>query len=108
MESLNSWEENIRSRDPDFGNVTDISDPLHGKSVADQVFDGLCLLQTRNPKAGTDDLLAEANRIHKLAKSRISAGTGRTQKVLTSHSSSITAKPKPVSVMDAMNSVKLT
>lgn len=106
VDALNAWEENIRSRDPSFGDVTDVNDPEHGKSVADQVLMAIDLLRHRNPQATTDDLIAEANRIHRLAKSRLS-GPPRQQRVVTSAGSSVTATRKPMSVRDAMDQVKL-
>lgn len=105
-EALNAWEENIRSRDPSFGDVTDESDPEHGKSVADQVLMAIRLKAMTNSKATTDDLIAEANRVHKLAKSRLT-GPPRQQKVVTSAGSSVTATRKPISIRDAMDQVKL-
>lgn len=105
--ALNAWEENIRERDPDFGDVTDADDPNHGKSVADQVFDGLCLFQQRKPEANQEQIMAEVARIYSLAKSRLANRGGPMRKVITSHSSSVTAKPKPTSVRAAMDAVKL-
>lgn len=105
-ESLNSWEERIRSQDPDFGNVTPDEDPQHGVSIADQVLDGIRLLQMRNPKAGKAELLQEADRIHKLARSRLSNVRGRSQRVITSESSSITARPEPKTMKEALQQVK--
>ena len=104
--SLNSWEERIRESDPDFGNVTPDEDPQHGVSIADQVLDGIRLLQMRNPKAGKAELLAEADRIHKLARGRLSNVRGRQQRVITSESSSITARPEPKTMKEALAQVK--
>ena len=59
-QSLNTWEEKVRGQDPDFGNVTPDDDPKHGESIADQVLDGIRLLQMRNPRAGK----AEIGRAH--------------------------------------------
>jgi hypothetical protein len=106
VEALNKWEENIRSRDPSFGDVTDINDPEHGKSVADQVLMAIRLKASDHPNATTEDLIKEADRVHKLAKSRL-AGPPRTQRVVTSAGSSVTATRKPMSVMDAMDQVRL-
>ncbi len=64
VDALNKWEENIRSRDPSFGDVTDINDPEHGKSVADQVLMAIRLKATDNPNATTEDLIKEADRVH--------------------------------------------
>jgi len=106
VEALNKWEENIRSRDPSFGDVTDINDPEHGKSVADQVLMAIRLKAADHPNATTEDLIKEADRVHKLAKSRL-AGPPRTQRVVTSAGSSVTATREPMSVMDAMHQVRL-
>lgn len=105
-QSLNAWEEKIRGQDPDFGNVTPDEDPQHGVSIADQVLDGIRLLQMRNPKAGKAELLAEADRIHKLARGRLSNVRGRQQRVITSGSSSITARPEPKTMKEALAQVK--
>lgn len=106
VEALNQWEENIRSRDPSFGNVTDVNDPEHGKSVADQVLMAIRLKASDHPQATTEDLIAEANRVHRLAKSRLT-GPPRQQRVMTAAGSSVTATRKPMSVRDAMDQVKL-
>lgn len=104
--ALNAWEENIRGRDPSFGDVTEANDPEHGKSVADQVLDAIRIKAIDHPGATTEDLIAEANRVHRLAKARLGAAP-RQQKVVTSAGSTVTASRKPASVMDAMNAVKL-
>lgn len=105
-QSLNTWEEKVRGQDPDFGNVTPDDDPKHGESIADQVLDGIRLLQMRNPRAGKAELLAEADRIHKLARGRLQNVRGRTQRVITSESSSTTARPAPKTMKEALAQVK--
>ena len=105
-DSLNAWEEKVRGQDPDFGNVTPDEDPQHGVSIADQVLDGIRLLQDRNTKATKADLLEEADRIHNLARRRLSNVRGRTQRVITSESSSITARPEPKTMREALSQVK--
>jgi hypothetical protein len=105
--SINSWETNIRSRDPDFGNVTDVNDPKHGESVADQVFDAMCLKRAHQPNSTTDDLLAVAQRAYSLAKGRVSGPAPRQNRVITSQTSSITGRQRPKTMREAMDAVKL-
>ena len=107
MTTLNAWEQNIRSRYPDFGDVTAATDPAHGSSVADQVFDALCLKRMTQPDAGADVLVREADRVLKLALTRVGAPASRTQRPITSQGSSVTAKPRPKTMREAMDSVKL-
>jgi hypothetical protein len=107
LQTLNSWEENLRERDPDFGNVTPADDPKHGESVADQVFDALQLKFMQNRNIGADKLIAEANRVYKLARGRLAAPRARESRPVTTTSSSITAKPKARTMREAMDSVKL-
>lgn len=104
--ALNAWEAEVSRKDPSFGEVTDVNDPEHGKSLADEVFDGLTLYFSRSKDPKPADLVKEANRLLALAKSRRGQPV-RQQRVVTSDSSSTTAKRKPTSVMDAMNQVKL-
>lgn len=103
--SINQWEESIKERDPDFGVVTEPDDPEHGKSIADQVFDGIVLKQIHQPNASTAELVAEANRIYKLARGRLNNGRGRQQRVMTSEGSSITATPAPKTMREALAQV---
>lgn len=110
--ALNRWEDNIRERDPDFGEVTELDDPKHGESVADQVFDAICLKAQRAAAAGRaltqDDVIAEAKRVYGLARGRLPQPAGREQRVVTSTRSSVTAKPaSPRNVREAMDNVKL-
>lgn len=106
--ALNSWEKSIVERDPDFGAVTDDSDPDHGRSVADQVFDALRLKRLSSPNCTTEQLVTEAQRAYKLAKGRIGGGGARReQRPVLSQGSSITAKPKPKTMREAMDQVPL-
>ena len=105
INKLNSWEENIRKRDPDFGQVTDPDDPEHGASIADQVYDAIVLKQTHNPRATVEELLKEADRAYKLARGRLSNGRGRQQRVLTSEGSFTTARPEAKTMREALNRV---
>lgn len=107
VQAINSWEENIRSRDPDFGNVTDVNDPNHGASVADQVFDAMCLKRMSAPNATTQDLIAAGQRAYTLAKGRNASAPQRERRVITATSSSVTAKPRPKTMREAMDAVKL-
>lgn len=107
LESLNSWETNIRERDPDFGKVTPANDPKHGESVADRVFDALQLKFMQNPNTSADELIAEATRVHKLARGQLARPAAREHRPVTSSSSSTTAKPKPKTMRDAMDAAKL-
>lgn len=106
MRALNEWEERIRGQDTAFGDVTDDADPKHGESVADQVFDAIRLLQLRQPQAGKAELLAEAERVHRLARGRLANVRGAQRKVITSGSSSITARPEPKTMREALNGVR--
>lgn len=108
LNSLNAWETNIRERDPDFGNVTPAEDPKHGESVADRVFDALQLKFSRNPNATTEELIAEATRVHKLARGQLARPAARESRPVTTTGSSTTAKPKPKTMREAMDHVKLT
>lgn len=105
--TINSWEENIRERDPDFGNVTPAEDPRHGESVADRVFDALQLKFIQNPNATAEQLIAEANRVYKMARGQLATPKARESRPVTSTSSSITAKPKARTMREAMDNVKL-
>lgn len=105
--ALNSWEENIRQRDPDFGNVTDVSDPKHGDSVADQVFDAMSLRIMQKPNASTEELLQAAEKAYSRARQGKPSQPLRTQRVATSQSSSVTGRQKPRSLREAMDAVKL-
>ena len=105
--TINSWEENIRERDPDFGNVTPAEDPRHGESVADRVFDALQLKFMQNPNATAVQLIAEANRVYKMARGQLATPKARESRPVTSTSSSITAKPKARTMREAMDHVKL-
>ena len=107
VEAVNSWESNIRQRDPDFGDVTDVNDPKHGQSIADQVFDAMSLKFMHNPTATTDDLLAEAQRAYTMAKGRSPGPALRQQRVVTSQRSSVTGRQAPRTMREAMDSVKL-
>lgn len=107
VETINSWENNIRQRDPDFGNVTDPDDPKHGESMADQVYDAMVLQRIQRPNATTDDLLKAAQKAYDRAKSTGARPAMRQQRVVTSQSSSITGKQKPRTMREAMDSVKL-
>lgn len=107
LESINSWETNIRERDPDFGQVTPVNDPKHGESVADRVFDALQLKFMNNPRATADELIAEATRVHRLARGQLARPAAREQRPVTSSGSSTTAKPKPKTMREAMDAAKL-
>jgi hypothetical protein len=107
LNSLNAWEGNIRERDPDFGNVTPPEDPKHGESVADRVFDAIQLKWINNPKVTPDQLIAEAQRVYKLARGQLAKPPARESRPVTSHGSSTTAKPRPKTLREAMDSVKL-
>ena len=63
-DALNRWEEMIRRLDPNFGDVTDLRDPKHGKSGADQVFDAIVEKNKTTPNASTADLVSEAQRAY--------------------------------------------
>lgn len=104
--ALNDWEARIQQTEPSFGEITDVTDPNHGKSLADDVFDGVTLFMTRVPNATPAQLVGEAERVLKLAKAK-RGQTIRQQRVITSEGSSINAKRKPRTVMEAMNNVKL-
>lgn len=105
--SLNSWEEGIRQRDPDFGNVTDVDDPQHGVSVADRVFDGIRLFRMAKPQSTNEQVLAEVQRVYKLARGSLPQKPLRESRPVTVQGSSITAKPKARTVREAMDNVKL-
>jgi hypothetical protein len=110
--ALNTWEESIRDRDPDFGVVTGFDDPKHGETIADQVFDALALKQqhvqqTHGRFATSEELVAEAQRIYKLARGRIATPALREQRPITSQGSSLTAKPKARTMREAMDQVRL-
>ncbi len=104
--ALNDWEARIQQTEPSFGEITDVTDPNHGKSLADDVFDGVTLFMTRVPNATPAQLVGEAERVLKLAKAKRGQAI-RQQRVITSEGSSINAKRKPRTVMEAMNNVKL-
>lgn len=109
LASINAWEESIRQLDADFGQVTDVDDPNHGVSVADQVFDAMCIKRQARPDATVADLLNEAKRAYRIATERRAPKVLRQQRVITSHSSSSpTAKPAPRSVREAMDNVRLS
>ena len=105
--ALNSWESDIRQRDPDFGNVTDVNDPKHGETVADQVFDAISLKFMQKPNASTEELLQAAKNAYQRAKGAAPKPTLRTSRVATSQSSSVTGKQKPRTLREAMDNVKL-
>jgi hypothetical protein len=107
MQTINAWEANIRERNPDFGNVTDVNDAQHGVSVADQVFDALCVKRATNPNAGSRELIAEAERALKIALGRLAGPAPRNQRPITTQGSSVTAKPRPRTMREAMDGVKL-
>ena len=107
VEAINSWENNLRQRDPDFGQVTDPSDAKHGESVADQVFDAMSLKFMQKPNVTNEELIQTAQRAYERARKSVPAPALRQQKVVTSQSSSITGKPKPKTMREAMDAVKL-
>lgn len=107
VEAINSWESNIRQRDPDFGAVTDVTDPKHGESIADQVFDAMSLRFIQKPGTTTEELVQVAQRAYDRAKRTAPTPPLRTQRVVTSQSSSTTGKQKPRSMREAMDAVKL-
>lgn len=112
VSALNSWEENIRERDPDFGVVTTLDDPKHGESIADQVFDAISLKDqhtkaTKHRAPTSEELVSEAARIYKLARGRLGTPTLREQRPITAQGSSLTAKPKARTLREAMDQVRL-
>lgn len=105
MDAINAWESNARKMNPDFGDVTPFDSPKHGISVADQVFDAICLKFQNNPNATSEQLLVEADRVLKLAKGRLASPVLRTSKPVTSQGSSVTAKPKPKTLREALDQI---
>lgn len=102
--TLNAWEENARKTTPDFGKLTEMDDPKHGDSVADQVFDAIALKWQSNPNLTGAQILAEAERVLKQAKGRLQT-TLRTSKPVISEGSNLTAKPAPKTLREALDNV---
>lgn len=94
--SVNAWEKYIRDRDPDFGTITPDTDPKHGISVADQVFDALKMKWTLNPSMTAEEIVAEASRAHKIAKARLGKAVAPSKPILPKNNgASATARPVP-------------
>lgn len=96
LEALNRWEQNGPGKDPSFGSVTADNDPKHGESVADQVFDAVTNFLARNPDSNPSQLVAEAERMKKIALGRLkSFGSTKSQKAVTGAGSSVKAAQLP-------------
>ena len=105
--ALNQWEESIRSKDPSFGEVTESDHPTHGESVADQVLDAVELLFTRNPGATPAQVVAEADRVWKLAQKRLARPGRSGSAVMTSQDSrSGVRRAVPKTLREALDSVE--
>jgi NADPH-dependent ferric siderophore reductase len=104
--ALNEWETSVRTKDPDFGNVTDEGDENHGVSIADQVFTELQARLSAKPPASQAEMVATAQKAYDTVKRRMSQFTPkpRAMKPVTSENSSRTAKVKPKSFKEAAES----
>lgn len=92
LQALNRWEMNGPGKDASFGSVTDANDPKHGESVADQVFDAVTNYMARNPDSNPSQLVAEAERMYKIARGRLkSSGPQKSQRAVTGAGSSVKA-----------------
>jgi hypothetical protein len=98
QKALDEWESSIRTKDVDFGNVTEPDDSQHGISKADQVMTELTAsLQARPPKTH-QDLVAAAQKAYDTVNRRLATYLPKPRAIkapITSDTSSRTAKVKP-------------
>jgi hypothetical protein len=96
--ALDSWESSIRTKDADFGNVTEESDPQHGVSKADQVMSELTASLQAKPPRNQQELVAAAQKAYDVVNRRLAAYLPAPKPIkapLGSDVSSRTAKVKP-------------
>jgi hypothetical protein len=96
--ALDDWESSIRTKDADFGNVTEESDPQHGVSKADQVMTELTASLQAKPPRNQQELVAAAQKAYDVVNRRMAAYLPRPKPIkppIGSDSSSRTAKVKP-------------
>jgi len=96
--ALDGWESSIRTKDADFGNVTEESDPQHGVSKADQVMSELTASLQAKPPRNQQELVAAAQKAYDVVNRRMAAYLPAPRPIkapIGSESSSRTAKVKP-------------
>lgn len=96
--ALDDWESSIRTKDADFGNVTEESDPQRGVSKADQVLTELTASLQAKPPRNQQELVAAAQKAYDTVNRRMAAYLPRPKAIkapIGSDSSSRTAKVKP-------------
>jgi hypothetical protein len=96
--ALDDWEGSIRTKDADFGNVTEESDPQHGVSKADQVMSELTASLQAKPPRNQQELVAAAQKAYDVVNRRMAAYLPKPKPIkapIGSDSSSRTAKVKP-------------
>ena len=96
--ALDGWESSIRTKDADFGNVTEESDPQHGVSKADQVMSELTASLQAKPPRNQQELVAAAQKAYDVVNRRMAAYLPTPKPIkapIGSDSSSRTAKVKP-------------
>ena len=96
--ALDDWESSIRTKDADFGNVTEESDPQHGVSKADQVMSELTASLQARPPRNQQELVAAAQKAYDVVSRRMAAYLPKPRAIkapIGSDSSSRTAKVKP-------------
>ena len=96
--ALDDWESSIRTKDADFGNVTEESDPQHGVSKADQVMSELTASLQAKPPRNQQGLVAAAQKAYDVVNRRMAAYLPKPKAIkapIGSDSSSRTAKVKP-------------
>ena len=96
--ALDGWENSIRTKDADFGNMTEDSDPRHGVSKADQVMSELTASLQAKPPRNQQELVAAAQKAYDVVNRRVAAYLPTPKPIkapIGSDSSSRTAKVKP-------------
>lgn len=103
VNAMNTWEESVRARNPDFGVLTDLNDPNHGESVIDQVFDLIASKVSVKRPANPAEYTQLAQACLETVTKRVAKflPPAKNQRVLTSSSSSATAKVKPKNFQEA-------